>query len=74
MVNAMNKILGTIGFLTLCIGSQARADILEGFEGEHKWRVADWGDDAKVDSATETWSEGQKSLKIHWQEGSKRKG
>ncbi len=58
----------------LCLPTRATADLLDGFEKDSKWRVADWGDDAKSELMDGTFTEGQKSLKVFWLEGAQRKG
>ena len=61
-------------FSLLLLPTQARAELLDGFEQDSKWRIADWGDEAKSELTEGTFTEGKKSLKIFWLEGAQRKG
>jgi hypothetical protein len=61
-------------FSFLLLPTLARAELLDGFETDSKWRVADWGDEAKSEITEGTFTEGKKSLKIFWLEGAQRKG
>jgi hypothetical protein len=61
-------------FSLLVLPTMARAELLDGFEKDNKWRIADWGDEAKAEMVEGAFTEGQKSLKIFWLEGAQRKG
>ncbi|HYX36411.1 MAG: hypothetical protein M3Q07_28445 [Pseudobdellovibrionaceae bacterium] len=69
------KTLGSLAcLLLLLLPTQARAELLDGFEKDNKWRLADWGDESKSETTETSFTEGQKSLKIFWLEGAQRKG
>jgi hypothetical protein len=61
-------------FFLILLPNVAKAELLDGFEQDSKWRIADWGDEAKAEITEGTFTEGKKSLKVFWLEGAQRKG
>lgn len=69
------KILHSLLLLPLfSLQSLAHAELLDGFEKDNKWRIADWGDEARSELTEASFTEGQKAVKIFWLEGAQRKG
>jgi hypothetical protein len=61
-------------FFILSLPQFAQAELLDGFESDNKWRIADWGDEARSEVTEGSATEGKKALKIFWLEGAQRKG